>query len=100
MGLATAEGSLASTDGFDPAALAEAWSAHGDKALGALAGTDDGLDEPAALWDIDADVVFAGSRMGAVNHGVAEGPRTARPWCPAAVWPSPPRRWPCVVATA
>ena len=72
VGLATAEGSLASTDGFDPTALAEAWSAHGDKALGALAGTDDGLEAPGALWGVAADVVFAGSRMGAVNHGVAE----------------------------
>ena len=73
VGLATAEGSLAAPDGFDPAALAEAWSAHGDKALGALAGNEDGLDKPGALWGIGADVVFAGSRMGAVNHGVAEG---------------------------
>ncbi len=73
VGLATAEGSLASTDGFDPAALAEAWAEHGDKALGALAGSDDGLGKPGALWGIGADIVFAGSRMGIVNHGVAEG---------------------------
>ncbi len=73
VGLATAEGSLASTDGFDPAALADAWAEHGDKALGALAGSDDGLGKPGALWGIGADIVFAGSRMGIVNHGVAEG---------------------------
>ena len=73
VGLATAEGSLASADGFDPAALAEAWSAHGDKALGALAGTDDGLAEPGALWGVAADIVFAGSKMGVVHHGIAEG---------------------------
>ena len=73
VGLATAEGSLAADDGFDPASLAEAWAAHDDKALGALAGRDDGLDEPGALWSIGADVVFAGSRMGVVNHGVVEG---------------------------
>ncbi|MYJ29977.1 MAG: hypothetical protein F4072_08430, partial [Acidimicrobiaceae bacterium] len=73
VGLATAEGSLASDDGFDPAALAEAWAEHGDKALGALAGSDDGLGKPGALWGIEADIVFAGSRMGIVNHGVAEG---------------------------
>ena len=96
VGLATAEGSLAAGGGFDPAALAEAWSAHGDKALSALAGSDDkapntpassddkalntpagrdgdGLAEPGALWGIAADVVFAGSRMGVVHHGVAEG---------------------------
>ena len=73
VGVATAEGSLASADGFDPAALAEAWTEHGDKALGALAGGDDGLGKPGALWGIDADIVFAGSKMGVVNHGVAEG---------------------------
>ena len=75
VGLATAEGSLAAGGGFDPASLAEAWSAHGDKALGALAGGDDGLGKPDALWGIEADVVFAGSRMGVVHHGVAEGLR-------------------------
>ncbi len=72
VGLATAEGSLTAAGGFDPAALAEAWSAHGDKALGALAGAGDGLDPAGALWGIPADVVFAGSRMGVVHHGVAE----------------------------
>ena len=71
VGLATVEGSLTAADGFDPAALAEAWSAHGDKALSALAG-DDGLDPAEALWTMSADVVFAGSRMGIVHHGVAE----------------------------
>ena len=72
VGLATAEGSLAADGGFDPAALGEAWSEHGDKALSALAGEDDGLAEPGALWGIAADVVFAGSKMGIVHHGVAE----------------------------
>ena len=73
VGLATAEGSLAADDGFDPAALAEAWSEHAGKTLGALAGSGDGLGKPGALWGLGADVVFAGSKMGAVNHGVAEG---------------------------
>lgn len=70
VGLATAEGSLTAAGGFDAAALAEAWSAHGDRALGALAG-DDGLDPAGALWGTSADVVFAGSKMGVVHHGVA-----------------------------
>ena len=72
VGLASAEGSMATTDGIDPGTLAEAWTAHGDKALSALAGSGDGLDEPGALWSLGADVVFAGSRMGVVHHGVAE----------------------------
>ena len=73
VGLASAEGSLADESGFDPASLAEAWAGHGDKALSALAGSGDGLAAPGALWGLAADVVFAGSRMGVVNHGVAEG---------------------------
>ena len=87
VGLATAEGLLAAPDGFDPAALAEAWVEHGDKALSALAGAGNGTSEgegngtgdgggpgaPGGLWGMGADVVFAGSRMGVVNHGVAEG---------------------------
>ncbi len=73
VGLATAEGSLAAEGGFDPAALAEAWAEHGDKALSALAGSDDGLEKPGALWGIGADVVFAGSKMGVAHHGIAEG---------------------------
>ena len=73
VGLATLEGSLTAADGFDPAALAEAWSVHGDKALSALAGDDDGLDPAGDLWGTPADVVFAGSKMGVVHHGVTEG---------------------------
>ena len=73
VGLSTAEGSLSVASGFDPATLAEAWSTHGDKALSALAGSDDGLGPAEALWEMPADVVFAGSKMGAVHHGVAEG---------------------------
>ena len=57
---------------FDAAALAQAWADRGDKALSALAGSGDGLAEPGALWGIAADVVFAGSKMGVVHHGVAE----------------------------
>ena len=73
VGLATAEGSLTADGGFDPVALAEAWAKHGDKALGALAGSEDGLGRPGELWGIGADIVFAGSKMGIVDHGVAEG---------------------------
>ena len=73
VGVATAEGSLAAAAGIDPVALAEAWAEHGDKALSALAGSGDGLAEPDALWGVAADAVFAGSRMGVVHHGVAEG---------------------------
>ena len=70
--VSTAEGTLAEPEGFDPAALAQAWAEHGDKALSALAGGGDGLDRTDALWGCRADVVFAGSKMGVVHHRVAE----------------------------
>ncbi len=75
VGLSTSKGSLAASEGFNPAALAEAWTAAGDNVFEALASELTGnneLDEPSALWSIAADVVFAGSKMGVVNHGVAE----------------------------
>ncbi|MXZ51766.1 MAG: hypothetical protein F4Z34_01080 [Acidimicrobiaceae bacterium] len=71
--VSSAQGCLSGSSGLDAAAMAQAWDDHGDEALSALAGSDDDLDEPAALWDKGADVVFAGSRMGVVHHGVAEG---------------------------
>ncbi|MXZ94487.1 MAG: hypothetical protein F4Y99_00985 [Acidimicrobiaceae bacterium] len=71
--VSSAEGALSASGGLDAAALAEAWTDNGDKALSALAGSDDGLAEPGALWGIAADMVFAGSKMGVVHHGVAEG---------------------------
>ena len=71
VGAASAEGSLVAPDGLDPDALAAAWSANGAKALSALAEGAQ-LDKPEALWAQPADIVFAGSKMGAVNHQVAE----------------------------
>ncbi len=70
--VSSAEGSLAASGGLDAAALVEAWTDHGDKALSALAGRDGTLDPVEALWATPADVVFAGSRMGVVHHGAAE----------------------------
>ena len=70
--VSSAQGCLSGSGGLDAAALAQAWDDHGDKALTALAGGDGTLDEPGALWATGADVVFAGSRMGVVHHGVAE----------------------------
>ncbi len=70
--VSSAEGCLSGSNALDATALAQAWTEHGDRALSALAGSDDGLGEPGELWSIPSDVVFAGSRMGVVNHGVAE----------------------------
>ena len=72
--VSSAEGCLAVSEGLDAAALAQAWADHGNQALSALAGNgSDGLDKLDAFWDQPADVVFAGSKMGVVHHGVAEG---------------------------
>ena len=77
-GIGTGARSLATTDGgnadeLDPAALAEACATHGDGALAELA-ADLGLDlgPTRALWRQSAEVVFAGSKMGAVSHVTAE----------------------------
>ena len=68
--MSSTDGTLTAPDGLDTESLAEAWSEHGDKALGTLAGSDS-LDAANALWGATADVTFAGSRMGVVNHTVA-----------------------------
>lgn len=70
VGVASAQGVLATPDGLDPAAARQARAEHSDKALSALAG--DGLAAPGEVWAISADVVFAGSKTGVVHHGVAE----------------------------
>ena len=72
VGLSTAEGSLRFLDEPDPKALAEAWAEHGDKLLSTALGEDESPLPSEALWGLSADVVFAGSKMGVVHHGVAE----------------------------
>ena len=59
--------------GIDPAAAAEVWNDHGDGALDALA-AEVGLDAGPAwkLWQHPVEVVFAGSKMGAVKHPAVE----------------------------
>lgn len=63
--VATATGTALQPDGFDPMALAEAWAAEGD----AMAKTIGASQKPAwAAWGADADVVFCGSKAGAMTH--------------------------------
>ena len=63
--VATTAGTALEPDGFDPMALAEAWAAQGDgmaKSIGSA-------QKPAwAAWGADADVVFCGSKAGAMTH--------------------------------
>jgi len=63
--ISTSAGAAMSDDGFDVAALAEALSAHGPAIATELAG------EEVPFWKIliaDVDVLFAGSKMGLIDH--------------------------------
>ncbi len=70
--VATPAGSVRQASGFAAAELAAGWAAHG-------AGLVEELGEagPAGgVFAAEAEVVFAGSKMGVVDHGVAEGLRS------------------------
>ena len=63
--IATSAGAAINPDGFDPAALSDALAANGPAMIA------DFTDEELPGWKIlgaDADVLFAGSKMGLINH--------------------------------
>jgi glutamate dehydrogenase (NAD(P)+) len=63
--VATTAGTALEPGGFDPMALAEAWAAQGD----AMAKSIGSSQKPAwAAWGADADIVFCGSKAGAMTH--------------------------------
>jgi glutamate dehydrogenase/leucine dehydrogenase len=63
--VAAGNGTALDPGGFDPGALEEAWAAH-DEGLTKVIG---GEQKPAwAVWGADADVIFAGSKAGAMTH--------------------------------
>lgn len=65
VGVATAKGVRADAGGLDPAELAGAWADAGDTMVG-----DDA--EPAwKIFTTDADILFTGSKAGAINHETA-----------------------------
>jgi glutamate dehydrogenase/leucine dehydrogenase len=66
--LGTGAGTVEQPDGFDVAALGEAWAAAGDGLVKSI-GT------PAPAWKVfaaDADVLFIGSKAGTLSHEGAE----------------------------
>ena len=63
--VAPAAGTAIEPDGFDPVALAEALSAQ-DEAMVKSIGS--GQKPAWAAWGVDADVVFCGSKAGAMTH--------------------------------
>ncbi len=70
IGLSTLAGAISNSDGFSAAELRAQWESDGDTLVHG-----EGEDEPEPAWKIfqsDADILFAGSKMGAINHTTAE----------------------------
>lgn len=66
--VSTVAGTVSDRDGLDPAALAEAWTAHGPALIqhvGAAADT--------SVFDAEAAVLIPSSKMGCLHHGAAAG---------------------------
>lgn len=64
--VSTAKGAMVDENGLDPATLAAAWAESGDAMVG---------DDADPAWKVlatGADVLFCGSKMGAINHQSAE----------------------------
>lgn len=68
--VSTSAGSVAAPGGIDPGVLAAAVAEHGAAAIEHL---DLVVDPVAAVFAADADVLFAGSKVGAIDHEVAAG---------------------------
>ncbi len=66
--VATTVGTVSSSSGFDAQAVADAWAAHGPGMVNELGE----VGKPGDVFGSGADVFFVGSKMGAVNHQVAE----------------------------
>ncbi|MEM7096537.1 MAG: hypothetical protein AAF567_26275 [Actinomycetota bacterium] len=63
--ISTADGTVLNADGFDPSTLTEAHAEHGASMVSSLA------DETLPGWRVlgaEADVLFAGSKMGLISH--------------------------------
>ncbi len=66
--LSTTEGSVRSDAGFDANTVSSAWAVHGPGMLSQLGD----VAEPWKVFAGKVDVLFAGSKMGVVDHKVAE----------------------------
>ena len=69
-GVATGKGFCATTgtSGLDASALRGAWAEHGPAFVGHLDGA---CTEAGDVWSAAADVLFVGSKMGALDHNIA-----------------------------
>jgi len=68
--VSTTAGSVAAPGGIDPGALSAAITEHGAAAIEHLGLA---VDPASAVFAADADVLFAGSKVGAIDHEVAAG---------------------------
>ncbi len=66
--VATAKGCVSSDSGFEPDVLRDAWQAHGIDMVTKL----DAVVDAEQIFERDAEIYFVGSKMGVVNHKVAE----------------------------
>ena len=69
--IGTATGTLADPGGLDPASTAAQWAEHGD-ALPTVAGSDLAAED---VLRAEADLLLCGSKLGLVDHQVADGLR-------------------------
>jgi len=71
-GVATEKGFCAAPDGagLESAAIGEAWAAHGP---GFVEQLDGACSAPGDVWAAADDVLLVGSKMGVLNHQVADG---------------------------
>ena len=70
IGLSTPAGAISNSDGFTAAELRAQWESDGDALVHG-----EGEGDPDPAWKVfqsDADILFAGSKMGAINHSTAE----------------------------
>lgn len=83
LSISTAKGSVTQPDGLDPDAVAAAWAEHGEAAPAALGAPE----APAGALQVEADVLLCGSKLGLVDHLVAQtlGQRLVVPIAPAPI---------------
>lgn len=70
--VSTGAGVAMASAGFSYAEMSEAFAAHGEEMLKHLGDGSESGEGENSIWSAEADVFFAGSKIGAVDHTVAE----------------------------
>lgn len=71
--ISTPAGCVSDPAGLDVAALAEGYRSHGE---GLLAHLGQPIQQPEKIFEVDSDIMLAGSRFGVVDHHTAEAMRS------------------------